>query len=237
MTIDLDQTIRGNLLLGQLAVHERNAIHRAAEAVSLAAGESLLQASTQSSYVFFPTNCVVSVVRTLRDGNGMELALIGNEGIVGLAVFMGARTQLDDAIVQSAGWAYRIPADELRNQLRRGGGLQKSLLRFMDALFAQVAQTAVCARFHAPEARLARWLMLISDRTASPELRVQPAAIAAMLAVEPERITAALKRLSALGAIGVRAEAITITDREGLEVNSCECYETIREEYERTLAT
>jgi CRP-like cAMP-binding protein len=237
MTIDLDQTIRGNLLLGQLAVHERNAIHRAAEAVSLAAGESLLRASTQSSYVFFPTNCVVSVVRTLRDGHSMELALIGSEGIVGLAVFMGARTQLDDAIVQSAGWAYRIPADELRNQLRRGGGLQKSLLRFMDALFAQVAQTAVCSRFHAPEARLARWLMLISDRTANLELRVQPSAIASMLAVEPERIAAALKRLSALGAIAVRAEAITITDREGLEVNSCECYETIREEYERTLAT
>lgn len=237
MTVDLDPTIRGNLLLSQLAVHERNAIHRAAEAVALSPGESLLRASTQSASVFFPTNCVVSLVRTLRDGNAMELALIGNEGIVGLDVFMGARIQLDDAIVQSAGYAYRIPAEELRNQLRRGGGLPKALLRFMYALFAQVAQTAVCVRFHPPEARLARWLMLIADRTSSLELHVQPQATAAMLVIEPAAVAAAMNHLRARGAIAVHADAITITDREALEVSACECYETLREEYERTLAS
>ncbi len=238
MTIELElQTIRGNLLLGHLAVHERNAIHRAAEAVSLAAGDSLLRANTHSEFVFFPISCVASVVRTLRDGNVMELALIGNEGLVGLGVFMGARTQLDDAIVQRAGWAYRIPADELRNQLRRGGGLQKSLLRFVDSLFAQVAQTAVCARFHASEARLARWLLMIHQRSGSMETRTTPAGLRAALSLEPDGIATAIKRLSSQGTITMRADAITIVDREGLEINACECFETLREEYERTLAS
>lgn len=237
MTVDLDPTVRGNLLLSQLAVHERNAIHRAADAVAVTPGESLLRGGSQSAYVFFPTNCVVSVMRALRDGNAMELALIGNEGIVGLDVFSGARAQLDDAVVQSAGYAYRIPAEELRNQLRRGGGLQRALLRFMYALSAQVAQTALCSRFHPAEARLARWLMLISDRTSSLELRVQPQSVAAMLVVEPAAVTAAMQRLRARGAIAVAAEAVTIRDREILEVSACECYETLREEYERTLAS
>ncbi|HSP16335.1 MAG TPA: Crp/Fnr family transcriptional regulator [Thermoanaerobaculia bacterium] len=238
MTIAIEQqTIPGNLLLGQLAVHERNAIHRAAEAVSLAAGDSLLRANTQWEAVFFPINCVASVVRTLRDGSAMELALIGNEGLVGLGVFTGSRTQLDDAVVQSAGWAYRIPTDELRNQLRRGGGLQKSLLRFVDTLFAQVAQTAVCARFHAPEARLARWLLMIHQRTASAEILTTPVALRTALMLEPDGIATAIKRLAAAGAIAVRPDTITIKDREGLEVRACECYETLRQEYERTLAS
>jgi CRP-like cAMP-binding protein len=236
MTVELEATIRGNLLLSQLAVHERNAIHRSAEAISLTAGESLLRASTQSAYMFFPTTCVVSVTRTLRDGNSMEIALIGHEGIIGLDVFMGSRLQIDDAVVQSSGCAYRIPAEELRRQLQRGGGLQKSLLRFTYALFTQVAQNAVCVRFHAPEARLARWLMMINDRTSSLRLRVDARATAAVLVVAPAVISAAIDRLRVRGAISVRADAITITDREGLEIAACECYETIREEYERMLA-
>lgn len=237
MTVEVAQAVRGNHLLSQLAVHERNAIHRASDAVTIPAGESLLRGTMQSAYVFFPTTCVVSVVRTLRDGKTIELALVGNEGIVGLDAFTGVRLQLDDAVVQSAGCAYRTPADELRNQLRRGGGLQKVLLRFLHAFSTQVAQTAPCVRYHEPEARLARWLLLISDRTSSLELRVQPQSAAAMLAVAPDRAAAAFHRLTALGAIAVRGDAITIRDRETLEVNSCECYETLREEYERTLAS
>ncbi len=238
MTTDVElQTIHGNLLVAQLAVHERNAIHRASEAVSLAAGDSLLRANTHSEFVFFPINCVASVVRTLRDGSAMELALIGNEGVIGLDVFFGARTQLDDAIVQSAGWAYRIPSNELRNQLRRGGGLQKSLLRFMEVLFAQVAQTAVCARFHSPEQRLARWLLMVHQRTSSDELQATPDALRAAIALGPERVAAAMKHLSSAGAIAARNGTITIVDREGLEVAACECYETLRQGYERTLAS
>lgn len=238
MTSDVElQTIRGNLLVSQLAVHERNAIHRASEAVSLSAGDSLLRANTHSEFVFFPINCVVSVVRTLRDGRAMELALVGNEGVIGLDVFLGAGTQLDDAVVQSAGWAYRIPSDELRNQLRRGGGLQKSLLRFMELLFAQVAQTAVCARFHAPEQRLARWLLMVHQRTASDEVQATPDALRAATALGTDRVAVAMKHLSSSGAISARNGAITIVDREGLEVVACECYETLRQEYERTLAS
>ncbi len=237
MTIDLEQqqTTRGNLLVGQLAVHERNAIHRASETVSVTAGESLLRANTHSEFVFFPINCVASVVRTLRNGSSMELALIGNEGLVGLGVFMGGRTSLDAAIVQSTGSAYRIPADELRNQLRRGGGLQKSLLRFVDALFAQVSQTAVCAHFHTPEARLARWLLMVHQRTGSEEIQTTPGGLRAALMIEPDGTAGAIKRLVSSGTITVHPDTITINDREGLEVRACECYETLRQEYERTL--
>jgi CRP-like cAMP-binding protein len=238
MSIDPElQTVRGNGLLAQLAVHERNAIHRASEAVSLAAGEFLLRANTHSDFVFFPINSVASVVRTLRDGSAMELALIGSEGLVGVDAFFGSRTQLDDAIVQTPGWAYRIASEELRNQLRRGGALQKALLRFMDALFAQVAQTAVCARYHAPEARLARWLLMVCQRSAATELTATPASLRAALSLEPERIAAAVRRLASAGSISARGDAIAITDREGLEVSSCECYETLRQEYERTLSS
>jgi CRP-like cAMP-binding protein len=237
MTVNAEATIRGNLLLSQLAVHERNAIHRAAEAISLSAGDSLLRASTQTAYVFFPTTCVVSVQRTLRDGKGLEIALIGSEGIVGLDVFMGSRLQLDEAIVQSAGCAYRVPAEELRRQLQPGGGLPKALLRFTYALLTQVAQNAVCVRFHAPAGRLARWLMLISDRTASLQLRVDAGAMTAMLAGPAGSVTAAVENLCQLGAITTRPGLVTISSREALEVAACECYETVREAYARTLAS
>src|SRR6185295_14619702 len=148
----IEQHTRSGNFLAQLAVHERNAIHRGAEAVTLVAGEPLLRAHTHSEFVFFPVNSVASVVRTARDATPLEIALIGNEGMVGLDVITEPKTQLDDVVVLSPGWAYRMPAEDLRNQYRRGGGLQRHLLRFTGALLAQVSQTAVCSRYHAPEA-------------------------------------------------------------------------------------
>jgi CRP-like cAMP-binding protein len=231
------QNTLGNLLLSQLAVHERNAVHRGAEAMSLTPGDFLLRAHTHSEFVFFPINSVASVVRTLRGGMGVELALIGNEGMVGLDVLMDAKTQLDDVVVQSGGWAYRMPADDLRKQFRRGGGLQKYLLRFADALLTQVAQTAVCGRYHAPAARLARWLLMIRDRTLTLEIHATPVAMRAMLAIEPEEVVDAVAVLVAARVIVLRQQTITIVDREGLEMIACECYETLRQEYARTLAS
>jgi CRP-like cAMP-binding protein len=237
MTTDVEVlTNRGNLLLAQLAVHERNAIHRGAEMVALEAGQYLLRAHTHSDFVFFPVNSVASVVRSLRDGSAVELALIGNEGMVGLDVFMEAKTQLDDVVVQTAGSAYRMPAEDLRNQFRRGGGLQKYLLRFTDALLAQIAQTAVCSRYHPPEARLARWLLMVNERTAVAAVHVSPSVLRAMLAIQPERIAEVVARLVSTRTIHARGETITITDREGLEIHACECYETLRHEYDRAIA-
>jgi CRP-like cAMP-binding protein len=221
------ETNRGNLLLSQLAVHERNAVHRGAETVPLEAGELLLRAGRHSDFVFFPTNSVVSVIRTLRGGMSIELALIGNEGMVGLDVFTDAKASLDDVVVQSPGWAYRLPADDLRKQFNRSGGLQKYLLLFADALLNQIAQTAACSRYHAPEARLARWLLMIRDRTSVDEILATPAAMRAMLAIAPERVAECVGRLVAARAIVLRQETITIVDREGLEVRACECYETL----------
>ncbi|HEV8659026.1 MAG TPA: Crp/Fnr family transcriptional regulator [Thermoanaerobaculia bacterium] len=221
------ETNRGNLLLSQLAVHERNAVHRGAETVPLEAGELLVHSGRRSDFVFFPTNSVASVVRTLRGGMSIELALIGNEGMVGLDVFTDAKASLDDVVVQSPGWAYRLPADDLRRQFNRSGGLQKYLLLFADALLNQIAQTAVCSRYHAPEARLARWLLMIRDRTSVDEILATPAAMRAMLAIAPERVAECVARLVAARAIVLRQETITIVDREGLEVRACECYETL----------
>ncbi len=231
------QPNRGNLLLSHIAVHERNAIHRGAEAVSLAANDVLLRADTHSEFVFFPINCVASVIRNLRDGSAIEVALIGNEGMIGLDVFMEAKKQLDDVIVQSAGWAYRLPAEDLRNQFRRAGGLQRYLLRFTDALLTQVSQTAVCSRYHTPEARLARWLLMIRDRTTLPVVQAGTRALRTMLGSTEELVNVAVEHLTSAEIIRVRHDTITILDVEGLEVTACECYETLRQAYERTLSS
>ncbi|HUP47998.1 MAG TPA: Crp/Fnr family transcriptional regulator [Thermoanaerobaculia bacterium] len=230
------QKTAGNLLLTRLAVHERNAVHRSAEAVSLGAGEVLLRANSRSEHVFFPIDSVVSMVRTLQGGAAMELALIGSEGMVGLDVLMDAKRQLDDFVVQDPGWAYRISATDLTNQFRRAGGLQKYLLRFADALLAQVAQTAVCARFHSAEARLARWLLMIHDRTGRPQIQAPLTAVRTMLGLSEERAREAVGKLVAGNVISLRQQIIVMTDRPGLEVRACECYETVRQEYARTLS-
>lgn len=227
----------GNLLLAQLPVHERNAIQRGSEGRSYAAGEVLLHANSQSEFVYFPVDLVVSMVRTLRDGTATGLGMVGNEGMIGLDVFMDAKTQLDSAVVQSSGCAYRMPADDLLKQFRRGGELQRHLLRFTNAFLAQVAQNAVCARFHSVDARLARWLLMIHDRSSSAEVHATPLSIADTLGEDEGRLNGALEALAAGRAIRRRRHSITIVDREMLELCTCECYETLREEYVRKWAS
>jgi hypothetical protein len=214
--------------LEKLAVHERNAIHRGAEEVNLVAGEVLLHAQGPAQHAWFPVTAVVSMVRSLREDSALELALIGNEGVV-------MATHLDSFVVQSGGAAFRMPAVELTNQFRRAGGLQKYLLRFADALMAQVAQTAVCARFHAPEKRLARWLLMVNDRTGRDQIDASPLAIRTMLAITQDRVVDAVAKLVSSRVISLRQPVIKITDRDGLEASSCECYETMRQEYERLI--
>lgn len=219
--------LASNRLLSQLPVHERNAIHRASETQVYEVGEVLISAQTHSRFVFFPIEAVVSVVRTLRDHQSVEIGIIGNEGMIGLDVIMEAKTQVDETIVQSSGSALRMPADDLLKQFHSGGALHKYLLRFTHAFLGQVAQNTVCNRFHPLHARLARWLLMINDRSAVAENHSTPGLIGAALGADINEVTAALGRLAVDKGVKQRRNYITI-ERDRLELSACECYETVR---------
>jgi CRP-like cAMP-binding protein len=229
-------TAPANRLLSQLPVHQRNAIHRGSELSFHSVGDVLLHSNTHSNYVFFPIEAVVSIVRPLRGDLFVELGLIGNEGMIGLDVIMDAKTQPDDTIVQSAGSALRMPADDLLKLFYGGGPLQKQLLRFTHAFLGQVAQNAACNRFHALAARMAKWLLMIHDRSASPEVRSTPRLMALALGASEKEIDETLQRLAATGGIRQKRDAVFI-EREILELNACDCYEALREAYGRTLTS
>ena len=224
-----------NRLLSQLPVHERNAIHRGSEMIFFNVGDIVLHAHAHSSYVFFPVEAVVSVVRTLREERSVELGLIGNEGMIGLDVIMEAKTQIDDTVVQNSGSALRMPADDLFKQFHGGGALQKHLLRFTHAFLGQVAQNAVCNRFHPLTQRMAKWLLMIHDRTGVPEIESTPRLIATALGARESEVEGAIAQLAAADGIQQRRKSIAI-ERERLELSACECYDALRASYGRTLA-
>lgn len=225
-----------NRLLFHLPVHQRNAIHRGSELFFCAVGDVLLRSHTHSNYVFFPVDAVISVVRPLRNELSIELGLIGNEGMIGLDVIMDAKTQLDDTIVQSAGSVLRMPADDLRKLFASGGALQTHLLRFAHAFLGQVAQNAACNRFHPLPARIAKRLLMIQDRSAVVTFHGAVRLLASALGVCEAEMGQACEELAASGAVRNRRDAITI-ERDRLELTACECYETLRESYDRTLSS
>src|SRR5438132_8394475 len=225
-----------NRLLSQLPVHERNAIHRGSEMIFFNVGDIVLHAHAHSSYVFFPVEAVVSVVRTLREERSVELGLIGNEGMIGLDVIMEAKTQIDDTVVQNSGSALRMTADDLLKQFDGGGALQKHLLRFTHAFLGQVAQNAVCNRFHPLSQRMAKWLLMIHDRTSLFEIHSTPKLIGIALGANDREVEEALGMLTLSRGVRQRRSSIAI-EREQLELSACECYETIRESYGQTLSS
>lgn len=227
---------QANHLLSQLAVHERNAIRRASETQFYAAGEVLLSANTHNAVVFFPVDAVVSVIRPLRSQQSVEIGLVGSEGMVGLDIIMDGRLQLDDAVVQSPGFVHRMPAEDLLHQFHGGGKLQPSLLRFIHSFLGQVAQNVICNRYHALRPRLAKWLLMVHDRARTTEMRNAPGAVASALGSTESEIAAVMRELSAAGAVRQRS-TVTHIERDALEINACECYETLRQEYRRTLAS
>jgi CRP-like cAMP-binding protein len=223
-----EEPVVGNLLLAQLPVHERNAIQRGSETHEYPAGETLITAKAHSDFVFFPINGVVSVIRSVRPGQSIELALVGSEGMVGLDAFIDVKVQLDDAVVQSGGCFYRMPGEELRRQMHRASVLQRCLFRFANSFMDQVAQNAVCYRFHSVESRLARWLLMVDDRRHVSEMHESPS-IGTALGVDEATVSAALEQLATAKGIRFRRHVVTIVDREGLELHACECYDTLRD--------
>ena len=186
-------------------------------------------------YVYFPTNSIVSMLYVMEDGSSAEIAVVGNEGVVGIALFMGGETTPSRAVVQSAGHGYRLKASVLKTEFGQAGELQHLLLRYTQALITQMAQTTVCNRHHALEQQLCRWLLLSLDRLPSNEWTMTQELIAKMLGVRREGVTESAGHLQAAGLIHYSRGKITVLDRPKLEAKVCECYAVVKREYGRLL--
>jgi CRP-like cAMP-binding protein len=224
-----------NHLLAELPESERERLFPHLEPVSLALGKALYESGGQLSHVYFPTTAIVSLLYVMENGASAEIAVVGNEGMVGIALFMGGETMPNRAVVQSAGHAYRLQGQLLKQEFGRSGALQHLLLRYTQALLTQMAQTAVCNRHHSVDQQLCRWLLLSLDRLPSDELSMTQELIANMLGVRREGVTEAAGKLQSAGLIRYRRGHITVLDRPGLEARVCECYEVVRKEFRRLL--
>lgn len=224
-----------NLLLAALPTEDQERIAPYLNEVALDLGAVLYEAGGQLKYLYFPTTMIVSLLYVTVNGSSTELAVTGHEGAVGIALFMGGNTTNSRAVVQSAGKAQRLPARILDQEFQSGGALQWLLLRFTQALIAQMTQTAVCNRHHSLEQQLCRWLLISLDRLNSNKLRMTQQLIADMLGVRREGVTEAAGRLQAGGAITYKRGMITIDDRTVLEARVCECYGVVNSEYTRLL--
>jgi len=205
------------------------------ELVSLPLGKALYEPGDQLDHVYFPTTSIVSLLYELENGSSAEIAVIGNEGIVGIALFMGGDTMPNRAVVQGAGQAYRLKGRLLQQEFNRGGALQHVLLRYTLAMLTQMAQTAVCNRHHSVDQQLCRWLLLSLDRLPTMELVMTQELIADMLGVRREGVTEAAGKLQKVGLIHYSRGRITVLDRPGLEKRVCECYDVVRKEFHRLL--
>jgi CRP-like cAMP-binding protein len=203
--------------------------------VLLKLGASVYEAGTKLSYVYFPTTAIISLLYVMKDGASAEIAVVGNEGLVGIALFMGGETTPSRAVVQSAGHAFRLSSKVMKREFEHGGPLQHLLLRYTQALITQMAQTAVCNRHHSVEQQLCRWLLLSADRLPTKELRMTQQLIANMLGVRREGVTEAAGNLQDGGMIRYSRGHITILDRAKLERNVCECYAVVKQEFDRLL--
>ena len=205
------------------------------EFVKLPLGKALYESGDQLNHVYFPTTAIVSLLYELENGASAEIAVVGFEGIVGIALFMGGDTMPNKAVVQSAGHAYRLNGQVLKQEFNRAGEFQHLLLRYTLALLSQMAQTAVCNRHHSVDQQLCRWLLLSLDRLPANELSMTQELIANMLGVRREGVTEAAGKLQNAGLIHYSRGRIVVLDRPGLEKRVCECYEVVRREFSRLL--
>src|SRR5688500_13117587 len=229
------QTPRDNRLLAALPEASLQKLLPSLERVPLPLGMVVYESGGTQGYVYFPTSSIVSLLYVLADGASAEIAVTGNEGLVGIALFMGGETTPSRAVVQSAGHGYRLRAAALKKAFEEGGALQMVLLRFTQALITQMTQTAVCNRHHAVDQQLCRWLLLSLDRLPANELVMTQELIANMLGVRREGVTEAAGKLQAEGLIEYSRGRITVLDRTQLEERVCECYAVVKKEYDRLL--
>jgi CRP-like cAMP-binding protein len=226
---------RQNRLLAALPAIEYDRLHTHLKLVALPLGEALYESGIVLRHVYFPTNSIISLLYVMADGASAEIAVVGNEGVVGVSLFMGGETTPSRAVVQSAGHAYQLPGQSLKEEFIRGGAMQHLLLRYTQSLLTQMAQTAVCNRHHSLDQQLCRWLLLSLDRLGSNELVMTQELIANMLGVRREGVTEAAGNLQVAGLIRYSRGHITVLDRPGVEARTCECYAVVKRECDRLL--
>ena len=206
------------------------------ELVEMPLGKVLYESGGQLDHVYFPTTCIVSLLYVLENGASAEIAVVGNEGILGISLFMGGETTPSRGVVQSAGFGYRLQAPLLKQEFDRAGPVLRLLLRYTQALITQMTQTAVCNRHHSVEQQLCRWLLLSLDRLSSNSLRMTQELIANMLGVRREGVTEAAGNLQRAGLIRYKRGRIDVLDRPQLEKTVCECYAVVKAEFDRLLS-
>jgi CRP-like cAMP-binding protein len=224
-----------NHLLAALTLPEHERLFPQLEQVPLKLGAVLYESGSTLAHVYFPTDSIVSLLYVMEDGSSAEIAVVGNEGLVGVALFMGGQTTPSRAVVQSAGSAYRLAGAAMQKEFELAGALQNVLLRYTQALLTQMAQTAVCNRHHSIDQQLCRWLLLSLDRLPSNQLSMTQELIANMLGVRREGVTEAAGNLQAAGLIRYSRGRITVLDRKKLERRVCECYGVVKKEFDRLL--
>jgi CRP-like cAMP-binding protein len=226
---------RNNLLLAALPDEEWQRWLPQLEAVVMPLGQVLYESGATLSHVYFPTTAIVSLLYVMENGASAEIAVVGNEGIVGISLFMGGESTSSRAVVQSAGNGLRLKAQMIKNEFNRAGPVLHLLLRYTQALITQMAQTAVCNRHHSLDQQLCRWLLLSLDRLQDNELVMTQELIANMLGVRREGVTEGALKLQQGGLIRYARGHISVLDRPGLEKRTCECYAVVKKEYDRLL--
>jgi CRP-like cAMP-binding protein len=224
-----------NHLLAALPQSDFEQLKSHLKLVSLTLGEALYESGVTLRHVYFPIDSIVSLLYVMADGASAEIAVVGNDGVVGVSLFMGGETTPSRAVVQSAGHAFRLEGGLLKAEFVRAGTMQHLLLRYTQALLTQMAQTAVCNRHHTLDQQLCRWLLLSLDRLPSKELIMTQELIANMLGVRREGVTEAAGKLQAAGLIQYNRGRITVLDRSGIEARTCECYAVVKRESDRLL--
>jgi CRP-like cAMP-binding protein len=225
-----------NHLLAALLDAEFQRLAPHLELIPMPLGEVLYESGGKLKHVYFPTTSIVSLHYLLENGGSSEIAGVGNEGVLGVSLFMGGDTTPSRAVVQTGGFGYRLPSHILTDEFNRAGPVMRLLLRYTQALLTQMAQTAVCNRHHSVEQQLCRWLLLTLDRLPTNELTMTQELIANMLGVRREGVTEAAGRLQGYGYIRYRRGHITVLDRTGLENDVCECYGVVKKEFARLLS-
>lgn len=231
---------RQNALLAALPLAEFERLFPNLESIWMPLGKVIHEAGDRPHHAYFPTTAIVSMLYVMEDGDSAEVAIIGREGMIGIALFMGGESMPNRAVVLSAGHAYRLQRPIFKHQFdrfggRRQGSLNQLLLRYTQALVTQTAQTAVCNRHHSVVQQLCRWFLLSIDRLPGNELNMTQELIATMLGIRREGVTEAAGKLQAAGLIKYNRGHITILDRPGLEARVCECYKIVKKEYDRLL--
>ena len=230
----MPNTAKSNTLLAALPPANWKLWLPQLELIDLPLGKVIYESGQNVSHVYFPTTAIVSLLYVMENGESAEIAVVGYEGLVGIALFMGSNSTPDRAVVQSAGKGFRMPAKGLQEQFR-SAPVMHLLLRYTAALMAQMAQTAVCNRHHSLDQQLCRWLLLSLDRLQSKDLVMTQELIANMLGVRREGVTEAARKLQKAKLISYVRGHITVRDRPGLEKRSCECYMVVKKEYDRLL--